>query len=309
MSAVTTTLAPLTWRGIAVPSSETTYEMAHNQAPRSYAYVAVEGHDDTGRQGLKVSATLHFLNTIEPGLYPDKWVKWRDAFMLDGSAGALVHPDVGEIDARPIGTSVTITAQSTAGITVVANWVETNVDVDTEADRNFAAPDADMGALAAAADASMAELDIEYPDGEPETSLEGAILSIEGRVTTAAQSVSGKMTQIKGTIDRISAAHTRAINAVSNSDAAIKDAVAGKPANWLLEAQLEMLRETLDAHIKIEKEKGRTTGIFRVVNAASLPDISEIVGNSLDDLLALNPELSAAPIVPSGAVVAFFKGL
>ena len=112
------------WRGLSAPCSEVTFDFTHTHAPLVYPYVDDEGHDNTGRAAYRIQATLHFLNTVEPDLYPTRWRDWLPA-LLDGSPDDLIHPDVGAIRARVLTGSFTVAARERAGIVVRATWTST----------------------------------------------------------------------------------------------------------------------------------------------------------------------------------------
>src|SRR5512147_289559 len=104
-------LRRLSWRGIeALFTTDASYTFQHRQAPRQYPYIDVEGHDHVGRASSPITVTCYFMESLQTGSYTQDWPKFRDA-IYDGSAGDLVHPDLGQLRARAQGGSVTINAQ------------------------------------------------------------------------------------------------------------------------------------------------------------------------------------------------------
>ena len=289
-------LAPLKWRGIALYVSQIETTFSHRQVERQYPYVDVPGHDHTGFNGLSVTATIHFLNTIEAGMYPDKWLLFREA-VFDGSIGGLEHPDVGEIDARVMDGSLRITAQSTAGILCTVTWHQSRDDAEDEVE--FGEPSGVADDSAAAADEALAALDLVYPDGEPDTSLDGMVGAIEGGIFSLGQEIGGAINQAKGAITK----HLDALDLIGQTYASaaanVKDAMAADPARAIAESALLSLYDNLGKMGADAAKKARPTSLYLVKTPTPLPALAASLGNSVAEILALNSNLAASPTVPA----------
>lgn len=292
-------LSPLSWRGINLYVSSIETSFTHRQVERAYPYVDVPGHDWTGFDGVKVSATVHFLNTIEAGMYPGKWVEFRDA-IFDGSSGPLVHPDLGGITARVLDGNYRIAATTTAGVLVSVQWTQTRDEVEDEA--TFSAADGGEEA-AEAADEALEELDLIYPDGEPDTSLSDTIGAIEGAVFSYGQQIGGAINQAKGLVGK----HIQALDLMGQAwrfaDPGGKDANAGNSARAVAETNLYNLYASLGKRAEDAAKKARPVAIHLVKASSPMTGLAAALGNSLDDLLGLNPSLASSPTVPAGSRV------
>jgi hypothetical protein len=295
-------LAPLKWRGIALWASVIETPFSHTQVQRRYPYVPIPGHDNTGF-ALSLSATLHFLNTIEPGMYPERWTEFRDAY-FDGSSGPLEHPDLGEITAVPTEGSLRIAATSTAGVLVQAAWEQSRDDVADQID--FGSGGGQPEESAEAADEAVEELDLEYPDGEPETSLEGTVGAIEGGIFSLGQEIGGAINQAKGLV----AARINAIDlmgqAFAFADPATRDTNAGNPARAVAETSLFALYESLGKRADDAAKKARPTGVYLVKTSAPLASLARQLKNSEAELIGLNSSLASSPNVSAQARVVYY---
>ena len=295
-------LSPLKWRGIALWASSIETTFGHTQVERAYPYVPIPGHDNTGF-AIGVSATLHFLNTIEPGMYPEKWTEFRDAY-FDGTLGPLEHPDLGEFSAVPTEGSMRITAQSTAGVLVQVAWSRTRETAEETVDFGTAGGQSEESAEAA--EEAVAELDLEYPDGEPETSLEGMVGAIEGAVFTFGQEIGGAINQAKGAV----AARINAIDlmgqAFAFADPTSRDANAGNAARAVAETNLFALYDSLGKKADDAASKARPTSVYLVTSSTPLARLASALGNGVGDLIALNASLASSPNVPAQARVVYY---
>jgi hypothetical protein len=298
-------LQPLKWRGISLYVSEFNTTWSHRQVERAYPYVDVPGHDWTGFDGFKTQATIHFLNTIEPTLYPERWVEFRDA-IVDGSTGPLEHPDLGEIKARPMEGSLRITAQSTAGILVTCSWAQTRDTVEDD-ETAFATSGGDSE-QAEAADEGLAALTLIYPDGEPDSSLSDTVGAIEGAVFTYGQQIGGAINQAQGLVGR----HIQAIDLMGeawrHSDPSDRDAMAGAVARAATETLLYNMYDKLGKKAEQAAKKARPTSVHLVTGPSSLAALAGALGNTLDELLTLNPSAASSPTVTTGAKIQHYVG-
>ena len=192
-------LRPLSWRGLNAPARNANYTLAHRQAKHPTPYIDGAAHQWTGRECVQFTAELVFNNTMDEygqilsagetaPLYPDYWDEYR-ATLFDGKPGELQHPDLGKIRAVVQSVSVKVDAMDRGGIAVTVEWEETT---EHGKEQLFIAPTVGAKESAAAVDAAMAELEIDYPDGMGDNpSLLDTVQQLEGAVATVGMGFNG----------------------------------------------------------------------------------------------------------------------
>ena len=296
-------LPAVEWDGLRAPCSVVETSWENRLAQREYYAVPGASHDDTGRAPIEVTLTLHFHNTIEPDLYPSRWTKWRKALM-SGEAKDIKHPDIGKFRARCKGGSYRIAAQEQSGVTVTCSFVESIKAADSPTKLVYSSSNAK--AAAAAADQYISDLDLGYPDGMPEPSLEESINGLTGSVSLVGLELNGKVTALIGTVDRIKDNLRSQCELVQTAEAATRDAIAGVPERILLELQLDTLRWILTQTLENAAASARV--VKSVVNSVdqSLASLSYELGADIIGMMDLNPGLLLKPLVPKGSKVAFY---
>lgn len=293
-------LPELQWRGLdPVPVEEASYDFSHDQAERKYPYIDGAGHDWTGRGPIKFTAKLCFSNTLQPDLYPHTWEDWRAA-LFDGSAGELVHPELGTINARVLSGSVKITAHNRAGIWVDVTWVESIKD-PTKPPGDFSVLPISLQQAAAAVDVGCELLGIDYPRVEdpPTTNLLGAILAIEGSLFSAGLVVRGMINQVLGAIKQIMFGIELLEPGTNNL---------ASPFNvWALRNNLEVVADGLLGMQQNPGADARPTGSITLATSTTLDDFANRVNNTVAEVIELNPGALGKPSVPAGTVLLFYK--
>jgi hypothetical protein len=158
-------LPELTWRGLKAPADTGSFEVRHRQAARPYPYVGGEGHDNTGREAIPMTATLYFLDSLMDDPVAG-WNKWAPE-LFDGAAGELKHPILGPKLARVLTFRANVSARVRNGFAVDVTWVETLED-PSNGMFVWLLADAEGGGLAAtatAADTAAAALGVQFPGG------------------------------------------------------------------------------------------------------------------------------------------------
>jgi len=292
-------LPELTWRGLdPVPVEDASYEFNHEQVERRYAYVDGVGHDHTGRGPIRISARLLFLNTIQENLYPHTWEEWRAA-LFDGSAGEIFHPELGAMDARVVHGSVKLAAQCRAGVTVDVAFVETLQDPDrAPADIPVLALNLQQGARAA--DIACEALGIKYPHvvDPPAKSLLDAIKSIEGLATSSALAALGAIAQVTGAVRSMAGSVERL---------AAPTRLLRKPSTWPALHNLEIVEEGLVELAEALHRSARPVAALVLDRRTTLDVFARSVGNTLDEIVGLNPTALGKPSVAVGTRLRYYS--
>ena len=280
-------LPPMTWRGIVAPP----YDMAnasgaHQQAERRFPYIDGASHDNVGRDPLQMPFKLYFLNSLRDGLFPSLFLSWRDAYILDGSSGTLMHPVFGDVLARPTTWSIELVSERTSGVVMDVTFVETFDDMPSDSQFAEITP---LAELAAAGDAGMAALGIDWPTGERTTSLADLLKQVQGAVFSTRLTITGMANQALGTLDRI----------IDDLD----DITDHK--KWSVQSNVKELRNRVVDFKNKFAAKSRKTYLEEIVTDSTIDGLVRS-HNTVADLIALNPTLMSRPIIRKGTTVMFF---
>ncbi len=281
-------LPEFTFRGLTpIPCASVETDGGHTQVPLAYPYLDVEGHDNTGRNARTFRVKLYFVNTVLPNAFPGLWNDWKDA-LADGTAGDCVHPIYGPLRARVLAESTPLIASVRAGIVVDVTFTETRDDPTATLE---AAP-IDLDIAADVATEECEAVGIEYPTGEGENTLGEDLDALSGAITSASMTVNGIANQVTGKLDNM-----------FDQVEALTD-----PETWTAyDALATVYAGVLSLGKRIERLSPRATAKLVLQNADSLDAIAARVGNSDQEIMALNPALVRAPTVPKGATVIYYK--
>jgi hypothetical protein len=283
-------LPKLTWRGLFAKCEDASFDFSHTQVERGAYGIDGAWHDHARRDPIVFTCKLHFINTLisAPKEFPENYIKWQKA-MLDGSAGKLRHPILGTIDARVLKGSVRLVAQTTAGVVVEVTFTETLVDV-TKATK-FEAPTVDVKALAAQVGHDAGLFDIAFPSGILDRSLEDAIDSFLGNVHALQVSASGYALQIVGKVEKM----IESVERVTD------------PRVAPLYTNLVQLWDTLRTRAQqAERLAARSTSRRRTEADTTLDALAKSSGNSVEELMELNPALVSRPSVAKNTIYTFY---
>jgi prophage DNA circulation protein len=302
-------LRVLSWRGIEARfSTEAPYTFGHRQPARAYPYLDVDGHDHTGRQSSKITVKVYFMNSLEPNSYPQKWYQFRDA-ILDGSPGILVHPDLGKLTAVVMGGSIDMTAQNRAGIVVSVSFDEHRDNPDQDVNARPAAPAAKE--VAQAADAAIAALRVLYPDGLGST--DAALAQVKLLYPDGAEDTGTVLDLVTGVIAAFETTGAAVAAKVNQANQLFNQMVDGiealnDPAAWpgldnLIQASTS-LAETAEKYFAAQ----RPTRTQTLTTDTTLDAFAESVGNSLEEIVGLNPSALFSPIASRGITLSYYAG-
>jgi len=284
-------LPALQWRGVSSPPYDNvSYSVSHSLAERRYPYIDGAGHDNTGRDPIEFPFKLYFLNTLQPGLFPDLFLEWETNVIIDKSIGDLIHPFRGKVECRPKSWNVTMSTQAISGAIVDVVFVETIRDPVSPQDAITST--VALNALAAEVDNQMATLGIPYPTGERTTSLKDLIGQVQGLILSTRLSVEGMVNQAQGIVARI----------VDITESVRKD-----HETWPLESSLKRLHGSLEdfkeAH-GLNFARGTAEHVTQIIE--TINSVAALVGNTESEIMGLNINLLRSPSIPVGTSVKFF---
>lgn len=281
----------LEWRGLKVHADLADFDFSHAQAPRAYPLISGETHDWMGMDAIPIRARLYFLNTVQKDSFPAGWELWRDA-LFDGSSGDLIHPVLGPLRARVMGGSVKVSAMQTAGVVVEVTWKTTNDDLDEGTFFEGAA--VSVYSAAEAAQAAASSLGIDYPDGENEgLSLLDAVNAVESALFSAQLSTSGALNKVTGKVEQMIEAAQRLTD----------------PSAWVAIANLQTVWGRLkDIQDKIVNRAvgARPTKSETLSSDTALDAFASLHGNTMTEIVELNPSALAKPVVPKGSTLTYY---
>lgn len=278
----------LEWRGLSAPCQAAPLEGSHRQSQRVVAYIDGWGHDHTGRDGYRMDARLFFVETIKKDDFTVLLKQWLAA-VEDGTSGKFVHPVRGPMRARVIRWKLDVNAGNRGGAIMDVSWEETIDDFDAVS--TLAAVNISPSALGAAAQAAASEYNVNYPDGQPETSLTEGIAAIDGAVTSLSLSVTGKLNQVMGSI-------TDMVDRVDDLDD--HEAYPAWDNLVMLWAQLE------DTSERIESIVARPVGKRELQHPSTLDAFADATGNTIDEIMGLNLQHLNRPRLPAGTVLSYY---
>lgn len=300
---VVSQLPQLRWGGRPAFCSSVETSGGNRLASRMYPYVDGAAHDDVGANPISVRATLHFLNGIESGgaaLYPDQWANFHELLMT-GTLRELEHPDLGVMQARVVDWSYVVSTASISGVNVSVSWEQSLEDLDEVV--SFATAAVDAKVAAAAVSDAMSKLKIEYPTGAPEGDLVGSVVAVIDTGFSVATDIQGEVNKITGTLDRIESSFERTMKAVGVTDATGRDSILGSEARWQLQSGIDTLRAILAQAVETAQRRARQTGTYVVTVNTSVAKLAQELGNSVADLIGLNPSIVESPVVRKGTSV------
>lgn len=293
-SNIITGLSDLAWRGLDPPEYDIIgmkggWDLSRGEFP----YVNGVSHDNMGRQEILMSANLMFVNTVTPGAFPDLFNKWFKAVAIDPTPDKFVHPILGEVDARVVDWDVQLTAQNTGGVIMLVNWTDTLLDPEKE--QNLADLTINIQATAAVVQEQIKALDPPFvwpDDHKSDTDLFDMISQIEGLIELSMLKVQGLINQVLGMIQSV-------------TDLVDK---ANEAKNWSLSSNLKKLYVgMLDLKNSAFKFSGRETKILQTPRSMTVDDIAAHVGNTVGEIIGLNPHLLSLPQLPAKSIVTYFK--
>ena len=293
-------LLPLSWRGIVVPVSSLRTSFTQDLAEHKYYGIDAAQVEATGRSSFAVEATIPFFNGVVPGksetfsgtLYPEVYRQFLAA-CADGSSGALVHPGLGDINAKLQSYDERLDPSHRDGVEVTVRWVQSNDTLTA-----FEVPDSpEVVATIAATDLDASEDDIrdlapEAPEfSETFESMMRKITAVPDQLSITANLAANKPAQVFSRISALEDSLVRAKSALT----------------WPHVDNCERVKNALlDLHNSITKGT-RTVLRYTTAGRASLSSLASTLSNSIDELIRLNPQLLSQPDVIENTVIRYYR--
>lgn len=261
--------------------------------------------ENTGRNPIEVTATAIFVNTITPGpkeswiagtLYPNVYQQVLTS-ALKRETGILQHPFIGQFAAKLVSASTVMNAAFRGGEIMELRWIETINSSDILSNIQSTSPQVVAAAttldsqLAAVTPAQLAAL---QTNGYIPSSFVSAMLEVASIVGQ------GQLQALKalGAINNVIHLCTSLIQAIVLTNDIQLSTI--KNAAWIFYAQ------ALDYSNLVNTVAGKTIKTYVTQKAMTLNTIGSVLGVSLSDLIKLNPQLVASPVVPAYTKVRFY---
>lgn len=298
-------LFPCSFRGIEFPVTSISISAQQDIVEHKYWNVDGANVEMTGQGAATIEAEIPFVNGIAPGkrerwgvLYPEVFRQFLVAFN-NKDTGILDTPEFAGLKVKPVSLEFKHDGNVRDGVMVTARWIETN-DVDLEATSK-------VSEIEAARLAALT-LDANYDDfgkvaeAPPQTeSFEQLMNEITGVVDTTASKIkllANKPAQILYRLERLSDSIDRAGNALT----------------WPMKHAVEEMKAAMNTVERLPDKvqslaTRKKTLRYLARSRMTLSQIAQATGNSIDDIVTLNPRLLSRPTVPPGSVVRYYSNV
>lgn len=254
--------------------------------------------ENTGLGPIVYNIKAPFCNTIAKGpmetwnnLYPVQKNKMLDA-LSDRSTGDFLHPELGLRRCKCQHFKTTLDPNYRGGVVLVFSLIE-----DTEADDAIAITQNSVLALALQSainlDAALGKLKPPPVTGLEKSGFKSfeafirSITSIFDRVGLIQKQIIGKIDRVIGAINRLT---STVVDTVQNL---------GNAPDQLIHSLLQIKKNALI--------KDQELGYYQTRVPLTVSQIGIMFGNTIQDLITLNPELAASPVVKSYSIVRYYK--
>jgi len=292
-----TGLPLLKWAGLPAPAyDDVSFQFGHSHGEIPYPYVSGVGHDWTGMDGIPIKLRLMFLASLDETYFPELWNRWWEE-LQSGEPATMIHPILGEVLTVVRGGDIRITSQTRAGVIAEINFTTTIEDPEEEL--VFEPLTVNLEALAAAAVEEADNANIKPPSEESATDITDGVAQIEGFTTQLDLAAEGIITKTQA----IAADFVTACELVKSAGS-----FPGNHSAQLVEDLFIGLWDGLEqTKSRLGENRARPTSTAVLSADTSLDAFARENGNSLPEVIALNPAALLTPTVPRGTVLKFYK--
>jgi prophage DNA circulation protein len=214
--------------------------------------------------------------------------KWWKA-LKDPSPGKMLHPVLGEVDVVVEDVDVEFVSRVTSG--VIINVTFSTTLIDPEAVAEGADVSLSLKHLARTADTRRLQASIEMPSGVLETDLFTLIAQLDGFLFSLENQALGIINKCKNVIEDM-------VNFIDKRDLR-QTVAAARDALTSLWAALDELAQSVG-------KKLRPVGIIAVKNETTLDAFARDRGNTLAEVIELNPHAVLNPSVGAGSILSYY---
>lgn len=287
-------LLEASWRSIPVPTLNVGTKGGHRVVLHARQDRDGERGENTGRKGYAFTFKIPFINSLSRGrnetwksLYPDTYRRFVEA-LEDRTTGALVHPDYGIRQCKAIDWETTLDPTFRGGPTLTVGF---NESVDAGDAFGLGATSAVPIALAAAVDLDTLIYGMSPP---PDTGTPGG------------QSLTDFIKGLGSIVDEWQLAQAQweaAFNRVGYTLSGLAEKFGAVPG---FSDATQRLISSLHAMRAQALGSAKSTSVYVVPRAATVPAIAQRLKSSVGDLIKLNPALAKGPVVPAETVVRYY---
>jgi prophage DNA circulation protein len=290
------------WKGIGFPVSQTRVSLAHDQVEHKYWGQDGARVEATGRAPIVITARIHYRNNLAKAknetwgvLYPETYRKSLVA-AAETSTGTLEHPELGDIRCKLKTFDQVWDATIRDGIDVEATWVETREDDLDAVILTDQSPVAEAFLAAFDLDEGLATLSPPLGTGatyKPDfTDTIRSIVAVADQVSLLSKQSAGRVNALLYRIGQIEFAANGAKSALL----------------WPISTSCQRMRSSVYKLQQKLLQKQQSISFYRVPRTLSLSSLAlDMPGNTIADLIKLNPDLPSKPAVEAGTLVRYYK--
>ncbi len=306
-------LLPFSWDGIDAPLLE--LQTTYSRDVVSHKFVNVGGAklEDTGRNPIMISAQIVFVNTISPGgnegwtqgtLYPNVYNQYLMSLLNSQDSQTtriLSHPELGDINCKVITFSTQLIGNYRGGAIISAQFSEDGLD-NSRPQTLFVQLSKINNNIVTLQDqlANLSPDPLALQLQPVALGLTGLLNSIKAIIDTGALIGLDAL----GSLQQISYRCNTIIESVHLANNMIYAKV--QDTAYMVRADSVYMAEALKKSIPIQANQ--KTSIYINKTITTLASLAQLLANSVSDLMNLNPQLLATPLVASGNQVVYYTG-
>lgn len=295
-------LLPISFRGISFPVMN--LNTSFDQDVARHKYINRDGSfiESIGRSSIKVSCTAIFSNYIEPAagetwkygnLMPDVFSQMFQAF-ADRTKGELIHPYLGKLDVKPLSWGDSFSPDNQGGCSVDLSFEETITPEITSENQTH------LDAISGVTQDLQSQLEFMSPTILKQSNLNtfdlfDAMDRISGFIDQGSLFIKQNLALIDRTIQHVNR-FKEAVQRLND----VKNAALLTNLNRVSNA-LQSAKQAVN-----NKEQGKLTQYITKEDCIS-SDLVQILGNTIIDLIKLNPKVMILPVIPANTVINYYR--